>query len=519
MASAPAKSAPLKSAGLAAKNAKSALLAKGGSKSVEPSKFSDGKLGDGKFSNGTRPSGGGTPVMSSKPAVKAAKSAVRSGGPQSPSNADLLKHPIFDELGFPTDPNNLYRQTVASMLAAADLMNLPHHLQIILAQPKNEIMVNFPVKMDDGEYKLFKGYRVQHNNALGPFKGGLRFHHDVHLDDVKSLAFLMTMKCSLVGVPFGGGKGGIKVDPYKQSRGEMERIVRRFTAAIAHQIGPDYDIPAPDVGSNSQHMAWIADTYSFLSEVGGKQPEAVITGKPVEYGGSLGREKATGQGVVDTLVEMLPEIGIDIRECTFSVLGFGNVGSWTGRILQDKGAKMLAAMDHTGAIHNESGIDAHSLALHVQKTGGVSAFKGAEQIERTEFYETKVDVFVPAALEQMITEVEAKMLNCKVVAEGANAPTTPPGERVLESRGIEVLPAILCNAGGVTVSYFEWVQNKTCHQWDLDRVDSELNKHMVKAAKRVRDARKKYRCNLRTAAYAAALERLQAAYAVRGLFP
>jgi len=455
-----------------------------------------------------------------KPAARkpAAKSAVKPGQ-HAGTNAELIKHPLFDELGFPTDPNNLYRQTVSSMLTAADMMNLSHHLKIILAQPKNEIMVNFPVKMDDGEYRLFKGYRVQHNNALGPYKGGLRFHHDVHLDDVKSLAFLMTMKCSLVGVPYGGGKGGIKVDPYKQSKGEMERIVRRFTTAIAHQIGPDYDIPAPDVGSNSQHMAWIADTYSFLSEVGGHQPEAVITGKPIEYGGSLGREKATGQGVVDTLVEMLPEIGIDIKGCKFSVLGFGNVGSWTARILQDRGAKLIAAMDHTGAILNDGGIDANALALHVQKAGGVANFKGAGRTDKDGFYETKVDVFVPAALEQMITEVEAKMLNCKVVAEGANAPTTPAGERVLENRGIEVLPAILCNAGGVTVSYFEWVQNKTCHQWDLERVDRELNKHMVGAAKKVRDARKKYKCNLRTAAYAAALERLQAAYTVRGLFP
>lgn len=447
------------------------------------------------------------------------KTSNNSRGALKPSTGGSLQHPIFDELLFPTDPNNLYRQTVGSMLQAADLMNLPHYLKIILAQPKNEIMVHFPVKMDSGEYKLFKGYRVQHNNALGPYKGGLRFHHDVHLDDVKSLAFLMTMKCSLVGVPYGGGKGGIKVDPYKHSKGEMERIVRRFTAAIAHQIGPDYDIPAPDVGSTSQHMAWIADTYSFLSEVGGRQPEAVITGKPVEYGGSLGREKATGQGVVDTLVEMLPEIGVDIKSCKFSVLGFGNVGSWTGRILQDKGAKMIAVMDHTGGIRNDGGIDAHALALHVQKTGGVAGFKNATRIDKEEFFRTKVDVFVPAALEQMIQETEAKWIDCKVVAEGANAPTTPAGERVLESRGIEVLPAILCNAGGVTVSYFEWVQNKTCHQWELEQVDRELNKHMVASARKVRDARKKYKCNLRTAAYAAALERLRSAYEIRGLFP
>jgi glutamate dehydrogenase (NAD(P)+) len=434
-------------------------------------------------------------------------------------NGELIKHPIFDELQFPTDPNNLYRQTVSSMLQAADLMNLPHELKIILAQPKNEIMVHFPVRMDDGQFRLFKGYRVQHNNALGPYKGGLRFHHDVHLDDVKSLAFLMTMKCSLVGVPYGGGKGGIKVDPYKQSKGEMERIVRRFTSAIAHQIGPDYDIPAPDVGSNSQHMAWIADTYAFLSEVGGRQPDAVITGKPIEYGGSLGREKATGQGVVDTLVEMLPEIGVDIHHCKVSILGYGNVGSWSGKIMQDKGAKVIAVMDHTGGIKNEGGIDAYALATYVQKTGGVSGFKGATPVSKDEFYKTRVDVFIPAALEQMIREPEAKILNCKVVAEGANAPTTPAGERVLAQRGIEVLPAILCNAGGVTVSYFEWVQNKTCHRWELETVDRELNKHMIQAARRVRDARKKYKCDLRTAAYIAALERLQAAYSVRGIFP
>lgn len=459
------------------------------------------------------------PSAPSKNAKKNAPPSKPAKGQSNKGDGEQQSHPIFEELAFPSDPNNLYRQTVGSMLQAADIMNLPHYLKIVLAQPKNEIMVHFPVKMDSGEYKLFKGYRVQHNNALGPYKGGLRFHHDVHLDDVKSLAFLMTMKCSLVGVPFGGGKGGIKVDPYKHSKTEMERIVRRFTAAIAHDIGPDYDIPAPDVGSNAQHMAWIADTYTFLSEVGGDSPSAVITGKPVEFGGSVGREKATGQGVVDTLAEMLPEIGIDIKGCKVSILGYGNVGSWTGRILQDRGAKIVAVMDHTGGIRNDGGIDAVALANHVNKVGGVTGFRNATAIDKDEFYKTKVDVFVPAALEQMIKESEARMVDCKVVAEGANAPTTPAGERILESRGIEVLPAILCNAGGVTVSYFEWVQNKTHQAWDLEHVDRELNKHMIRAAAKTRDARKKYRCNLRTAAYVAALERLKAAYEVRGIFP
>lgn len=454
--------------------------------------------------------------MTTAPAKKSPKTTATKNGvhTKAPEGNSIIK-----EVGLPEDPNNLYTQTVSTMLHAADVMDLPHYLRLILAQPKNEIMVHFPVQMDDGKFRLFKGYRVQHNNALGPYKGGLRFHHDVHLDDVKSLAFLMTMKCSLVGVPYGGGKGGIKVNPREHSKAEMEGIVRRFTAAIAHNIGPDYDIPAPDVGSNSQHMAWIADTFSFLSEIGGDNPAAVITGKPVEYGGSLGREKATGQGVVDTLVEMLPELKLKPEKCTFSVLGFGNVGSWSGKIFQDKGAKMTAVADHTGFIINEKGIDAHDLAEYVKVKGGVAGYPKANKCSKDDFYKHRVDVFIPAALEQMIQEPEAKMLNCKVVAEGANAPTTPAGERVLASRGIEILPAILCNAGGVTVSYFEWVQNKTFQAWDLEKVDEELNKHMVRAAQKTRAAREKYKCDLRTAAYIAALERLKQAYEVRGIFP
>ncbi len=451
--------------------------------------------------------------------------------PAAKSNSILENHPIYEELTFPTDPNNLYRQTVGCMLHAADMMGLPHRIQIILAQPKNEIMVHFPVKMDEGHHRLFKGYRVQHNNALGPYKGGLRFHPDVHLDDVKSLAFLMTMKCSLARLPFGGGKGGIKVDPYKVSKDEMQRIVRRFTAAIAHDIGPDYDIPAPDVGSNAQHMAWIADTYQGI-EGGGRATDAmrVVTGKPVEIGGSVGRDKATGQGVVDVCVEILPELGISIKGARLSVLGFGNVGSWTGRIFQNLGAKIVAVMDHTGAIRNDAGLDTAALAEHVSKHGGVAGFgsatpagaatgRGAAAISREEFFKTPVDVFIPAALEQMIKEQEAGWLNCKVVVEGANAPTTPAGERALLARGIEVIPAILANAGGVTVSYFEWVQNKTSTSWDAEEVDRRLNQHMIMAARRTKLARQRYECDMRSAAYIAALDNLAKAYAVRGIFP
>ena len=438
--------------------------------------------------------------------------------PKSAPRRELFKSPVFDEVGLPRDPDNLYLQTVDTMLTAAEMMELPHEIQLILAQPKNEIMVHFPVRMDDGTFKLFKGYRVQHNNAIGPYKGGLRFHPDVHLDDVKSLAFLMTMKTSLVRVPFGGGKGGIKVDPRKHSSSEMERIVRRFTTAIAHQIGPDYDIPAPDVGSNAQHMAWIADTFTFLSEMGGHQPEAVITGKPVEYGGSLGREKATGQGLVDTLVELAPEMGIKVDGMRFSLIGYGNVGSWTGRILGKMGAKLITVMDHTGAIRNDSGIDTEALAQHVSKHGGVAGYgkaggKGpgssADAVSTEEFYKTKVDAFIPAALEQMVKEQEAGWINARCLVEGANAPTTPAGDRVLNDRGVEVVPAILANAGGVTVSYFEWVQNKSCVSWDAEEVDQALNRHMVSAARRTTAARQKYNCDMRTAAYIAALEHVR----------
>ncbi len=433
--------------------------------------------------------------------------------------APATRDPVFDELGFPKDPNNLYLQTVATMLQAADIIELRHRVKIILAQPKNEIMVHFPVRMDNGHHELFKGYRVQHNNALGPYKGGLRFHETVHLDDVKSLALLMTMKCSLVRVPFGGGKGGVKVNPRERSPGEMERITRRFCSAIMNMIGPEYDIPAPDVGSNAQTMAWFADTYMMSNE--GKSALdglRVVTGKPVEFGGSLGREKATGQGVVDTLVELLPEVGLQVSGMRVSVLGYGNVGSWAGRILHDMGAKIVAVSDHTGAIRNDRGFDAHALAAHCATTGGVKGFPG-DVISTDEFYKTPVDVLVPAALEQMITDREARMIDAKVVVEGANAPTTPAGDRVFNERGIEVIPAILANAGGVTVSYFEWVQNKTSSYWDIEQVDRELNRHMVMAARRTVLARQRYKVGLRTAAYIAALDHIGKAYTVRGIFP
>lgn len=439
--------------------------------------------------------------------------------PQSPKPPHLPSE-VFEELEIVRDPTNLFHQTIEQVLIAADHIGMRHHQKIILAQPKNEIIVHFPVLMDDGHHALFKGYRVQHNNALGPYKGGIRYHPHVRLDDIKALAVLMTMKCSLVKVPFGGGKGGVKVNPRELSTEELKRVTRRFCAAISNQIGPDYDIPAPDVGSNAQIMAWFADTYQLMTPEHTRQDtNRIVTGKPIEMGGSAGREKATGQGLVDVLKEMLPELGIDISTCTFTLIGFGNVGSWTGRLLCELGAKLVGVLDHTGAIHNDSGIDADALTKYVMEVGGVAGFTEAEAITSDQFYSLHVDVLIPAALEQMITPKEAALINARVVAEGANAPTTPEGDAVLMQRGVEILPAILCNAGGVTVSYFEWVQNKTSTTWTSQEVDERLNTHMVLAARRVKVAAVKYETDMRTASYCAALEQIAKVYDLRGVFP
>lgn len=424
------------------------------------------------------------------------------------------------ELGFRYDPSDLYQQVIGHVLGSAEMLDLPRHLRLIMAQPKNEVIVHFPVKMDDGEYKLFKGYRVQHNDILGPYKGGIRYHEGVGLDHVKALAVLMTMKSALVRLPLGGAKGGVQVDPRAVSQDELMRLTRRFTSAIANNIGPDHDIPAPDVGTNSQIMAWMADTYiNFLPGHERWIGEAVVTGKPLEFGGSYGRDKATGQGLVFVLDELLPEIGLRFDQTDFSVIGYGNVGSWTARLLQDRGATLKAAMDHTGAIYNEKGIETLTLAQHVLFTGGVAGFEGAEPITEEEFYKTQVDLFIPAALEQMIDIQHAEIMNCKVVAEGANAPTTPQGQEVLAERGITVLPAVLCNCGGVTVSYMEWKQNRQAETWDADTVDIKLRQHMTAAAGRVKLAAHRYGCDMRTATYCAALEYIGKIYQIRGIFP
>ena len=427
---------------------------------------------------------------------------------------------ILSELGFRFDPNNLYQQVATQVLSSAERLDLPRFLQLILAQPKNEIMVHFPVRMDDGGYRLFKGYRVQHNNLLGPYKGGVRYHPSVSLDDVKSLALLMTMKTALVRLPLGGGKGGVQVNPRELSRDELMRMTRRFTSALGDNIGPDYDIPAPDVGTNAEIMGWMADTYmNITGRMSRSYGNAVVTGKPLAFGGSAGREKATGQGLVFVLEVLLPELKIDPKNMTYSVLGFGNVGSWTARLLKERGSTLTAVLDHTGAIINPKGIDADDLADYVKANGGVKGYGKAEAVDQDTFYTHEVDVMVPAALEQMIDEQRAAQINCKVMAEGANAPCTPRADRVLESKGVQVLPAILCNAGGVTVSYFEWQQNRQAERWSAQHVDDELRRLMHVAADRVARLADRIQCDMRTAAYCSALEYLDEVYRIRGVFP
>lgn len=404
---------------------------------------------------------------------------------------------------------------------AAGLIDLPQHVQDILSQPKNELIIHFPVKMDDGSMRMFKGYRVQHNNLLGPYKGGIRYHEDVSLDDLKALGSMMTWKCSLMELPFGGAKGGVKFNPRGCSQAEIMRITRRFTHALGSNIGPDYDIPAPDVGTNAQTMVWLMDTYmNSVGHIAKNAQRAVVTGKTVNSGGSRGREKATSQGLVYCLLEWARENRFDLEGKTAIVQGFGNVGSNAALLLSKLGVSTIAVGDHSGYMKSPEGFNPHKLTEHVKLHGSISGYKHGQAITREDFFSTPADIFIPAALENQVGPEEAQMLTgVRIVAEGANGPVNPDGERVLRERGIDVLPDILANAGGVTVSYYEWVQNKRSESWDLEEVDRRLEIAMSRAYHRVMYFAREHKCDARTAAYALALQNLGTAYAERGIFP
>lgn len=403
---------------------------------------------------------------------------------------------------------------------ASKLINLPDYIRVILSQPKNELIAHFPVKMDNGEIRLFKGYRIQHNNVLGPFKGGMRFHEHVSLDDVKALAAMMTWKCALMNLPYGGGKGGVKFDPRAVSKGELQRITRRFFHALGDNIGPDTDIPAPDVGTNAQTMAWAMDTYMNMTGQGGRQAvKGVVTGKPVASGGTLGREKATGQGLVHCITYWAQEKNFNLEGATMTVQGFGNVGSNAAVILSRMGVSTIAVGDHSGYLYNAEGFNPHKLQEFVKKNGSITGYPSGKPISREEFFKLKADIFIPCALENQVGIEEAKALNVRLVGEGANGPLSPEGEKILIERGIEILPDVLANAGGVTVSYFEWAQNKRSESWTLEEVDERLERAMRMAYRQVIDMARQKRCSLRVAAYACALNRIAQVYVEREIFP
>ena len=403
---------------------------------------------------------------------------------------------------------------------AARLVGTPGHVRDMLQQPKNELIVHFPVRMDDGTMRLFKGYRIQHNNLLGPYKGGLRFHQTVSLDDLKALASMMTWKCALMNIPFGGAKGGVKVNTQELSSDEMMRVTRRFTHALGNNIGPYSDIPAPDVGTNAQVMVWLMDTYMNSVDHSMKNAQrAVVTGKTLTCGGSRGREKATSQGVVHCITEWAKDNRFDLEGKTAIVQGFGNVGSNAALILSRLGVSTIAVGDHSGYLRSTEGFNAHKLAAHVREHGSIAGYDTGTAITREEFFATAADIFIPAALENQVGVEEAQALDVKLIAEGANGPLNPEGERILAERGIAVIPDLLANSGGVTVSYYEWVQNLRSESWDMSEVQERLERAMKDAYRRVDQYAKENRLSLRVAAYALALKNLGQAYQERGIFP
>ncbi|MGZ6266043.1 MAG: Glu/Leu/Phe/Val family dehydrogenase [Candidatus Limnocylindrales bacterium] len=399
---------------------------------------------------------------------------------------------------------------------AAVHLNLSHDLRKVLREPKRELTVHFPVKMDDGSVEVFTGYRVQHNLSRGPAKGGIRYHQDVSLDEVRALAMWMTWKCAVVGIPFGGGKGGVKVDPKKLSLREVEGLTRRYATEISILIGPEKDIPAPDVNTNSQTMAWIMDTYSM--HVGYTVP-AVVTGKPIPLGGSEGRNEATAQGAVYTIIDAARHLGMDLSKSRVAVQGFGNAGAIAAQLMFGQGSRIVAVSDSTGAIYRPEGFDPNSVLAWKQEHQSVVGFPGTREIGNAELLELDCDILIPAALENQITAANAGRVQARLIAEAANGPTTPEADETLYKNGKFVIPDILCNAGGVTVSYFEWVQDLERDFWNIEHVNEKLRAVMTKAFGSTLDMSLKQKVNMRTAAYMLAVQRVADATSVRGLYP
>ncbi|WP_454690032.1 Glu/Leu/Phe/Val family dehydrogenase [Achromobacter aloeverae] len=385
-----------------------------------------------------------------------------------------------------------------------------------LKRPKRALIVDVPVELDNGRIAHFEGYRVQHNTSRGPGKGGVRFHQDVTLSEVMALSAWMSIKNAAVNLPYGGAKGGIRVDPRTLSQGELERITRRYTSEIGVIIGPSKDIPAPDVNTNAQIMAWMMDTYSMNE---GATATGVVTGKPITLGGSLGRVEATGRGVFVVGCEAARDAGIPVAGARVVVQGFGNVGGTAARLFHDVGAKIIAVQDHTGTIHNPAGLDVPELLVHVSRNGGVGGFGKAEALDPKEFWKLETEFMIPAALESQITAENAPSIRAKIVVEGANGPTTPEADDILFDKGTLVVPDVLANAGGVTVSYFEWVQDFSSFFWTEDEINQRLERIMREAYASISQVAREQKVTLRTAAFIVACTRILQARQVRGLYP
>jgi glutamate dehydrogenase (NAD(P)+) len=397
---------------------------------------------------------------------------------------------------------------------AASRLELPPGIKEVIKRPRRATIVSLPLQMDDGSFNVYTGYRVQHSVVRGPAKGGIRYHPDVTLDEVEALAAWMTWKCAVVNIPFGGGKGGIACDPTKLSKGELERLTRRYAADLSDLFGPDTDVPAPDVNTNEQVMAWFMDTYSMHER---RTETAVVTGKPLEIGGSLGRREATGRGVLLCVREACEHLKMPLRGARVAVQGFGNVGSVSADLMAKDGAVIVAAADVSGAIHNPDGIDVPALIRHVKDRRGVAGFAGARALT-TPIIEYDCDILVPAALENQITQENAGRVKARIVAEGANGPTTPDADKILEKQNVFVIPDILANSGGVTVSYFEWVQNRMGFYWPENEVNQRLEQYMVRAFKDVLAVSVKHKVNMRVAAFMVAIERVVKVIMLRGVY-
>lgn len=421
----------------------------------------------------------------------------------------------------PQPKQGMLENVMKQFNAAAELVDLNPNIKKILEVTNNELIIHFPVRMDNGDVEVFKGYRVQHNNALGPYKGGLRYHPTIDIDSVKALAMWMTWKTSLAGLPYGGAKGGIQIDPKKYSNAELERITRRFTYALGENIGPEHDIPAPDVNTNAQTMAWIADTYmSTKGPSERSKNQHVVTGKPIGSGGLEGRDRATGFGVFLTIKNWAEHKKIDLKGKTFIVQGFGNVGYWAAHFLELEGAKMVGVQDAFGTIANPEGISVEDLMdFSKSNNGNFVGYPKSTSVAKEDFFALDCDICIPAALGNQITEENAHQIKAFLVAEGANGPTTVEAEQILLSRGIEVIPDILCNSGGVIGSYFEWLQNRNGELWELDEILAKLTKKMAEVFKRVLKTSQEKNLDMRSAAYVIAIERIEKAYIQRGIFP